>query len=67
MDFSVLTIFEAIVGREESLLAKHRMGESISDSILCLFKPVVDTIFDISKILDGGFLQNSSFVFAIGR
>ena len=67
MDFSVLTIFKAIVCGEESLLAKHGMGESISDSILCLFKPVVDTIFDISKILDGGFLQNSSFVFAIGR
>ena len=41
--------------------------ESISNGVLSLFKPVVDTIFDISKILDGGLLQNSSFVFAVGR
>ena len=67
MDFSVLAIFKAVVGGQESLLTEHGMGESISNGVLSLFKPVVDTIFDISKILDGGLLQNSSFVFAVGR
>jgi len=42
------------------------VGESICDGILCLVEPVINAIFDISQILDGGFLQNSGFVLAIG-
>ena len=67
MDFAILSVFEAVVGGEESLLAEHGVGESIGDGVLRLVQPVVEAIFDISEILDGGLLQNSSFVFAVGR